>query len=233
MKVLVPATIKSLPRVAVVISGDEEQRHVGVLYRFGDKETSHLHLGFHHYLCDHKPELDGSNAWVGFNYLDEEEANIFATWLAKIWEKNSRRIPYGIMYWKGSHFSPSDGSYISSRLGCGLTCATFIIALFEAFGYDIVDIQTWPSRDSDSIFHEKIISALGNVKYVRSVDIDSEEHQAHIEAQKDNLGIAPRFRPEEVACAVGLYSGDPVGFDQAEMAGQALICDMRKLGVLK
>lgn len=233
MRVLDDTTFTNVPRIAAVISGGEDQRHLGLLYRRGDAELRKLHLGFHHYLCDDAPDLDGTSAWIGCGDLDDTEANTFATWLAKIWEKNHKRMPYGIRYWRGPHFDLADGKYLPSETGCGLTCATFVMALFEAFRYDIVDIETWPNRDSDVDFQNCIIEALNNPRHVRNVDIDSAEHQAHVKSQIDSLGKAPRFRPEEVACSVGLCEGEPISFQVAEPAGQALVSKMRDSGVFR
>lgn len=233
MQVLESATAGNVPRIAAVISGGEEQRHLGLLYRRGDAAMRKLHLGFHHYLCDESPELDGTSAWIGCTDLDDSEANTFATWLAKIWEKNHKRMPYGIKYWRGPHFDPVTGAYLESETGCGLTCATFVMALFEAFRHDIVDIESWPIRDSDADFQGHIVRALQDPRYVRTIEIESAEHQAHIKAQIECLGKAPRFRPEEVACSVGLYDGEPVTFDVAEPAGQGLVDELREAKVLR
>ena len=232
--VLQESTIDNVPRIAAVISGNEDQRHVGVLYRRGDDPLRKLHLGFHHFLLDEEVSVKSANGlslWVGCDDLDDSEANVFATWLAKIFEKNRKTIPYGINYWKGPHFDPADGKYVQSKEGFGLTCATFVIALFEVFGYEIIDIETWPSRDDDNEFHERIIEMLRNPQQVRNVDIDSSEHQAHIQAQISGMGIAPRFRPEEVASSIGLYEGSALPYQVVEPAGRELVIKMQEAGL--
>lgn len=72
----------------------------------------------------------------------------------------------------------------------GLTCATFVEAVFYLAGIVLIDRTGWPSRVGDTSFQLKVVTDF------QSGGID----HAHILANKTRVG-SPRCRPSEIAAA--------------------------------
>ena len=70
----------------------------------------------------------------------------------------------------------------------GLTCATFVLAVFASEGYNLINTTEWPHRPEDEEWHKSIIDTLIYFKA-------EAEHIANVLSEK---GCA-RFRPEEVS----------------------------------
>lgn len=76
-------------------------------------------------------------------------------------------IPYGTVY-GGGVFSIVDGGYLRDvTRESGLTCATFVLALFESVDWVLVDRASWPA-DSERCVHwrDEVVSALVQRGYV-------------------------------------------------------------------
>lgn len=96
------------------------------------------------------------------------------------------------------------GAYLLGPTQKGLTCATFVLAVFEASGFKLAHLDTWPiGREGDKKWQESIIKVLKEKK----------ADENHITMAESEIGIA-RFRPEEVAGA-SLEPNIPVNFDVA------------------
>lgn len=102
------------------------------------------------------------------------------------------------------------GKWLLESTGIGLTCATFVLAVFQAQGLNIARLEEWQARSSDSAWKAKVIAALKprapeQARYL-------EEHELE----------CVRYRPEEVAGAAA-SEGYPVGFDEAQSLGRRIL----------
>lgn len=114
----------------------------------------------------------------------------------------------------------SDGSFQLGDGVHGLTCATFVLAVFEHAGLPLVDVSSWPQRSEDQKFRELIVEALqrdlaklrqkleiytleGVAERVSSTRARVEHLEHHIEVLR-SAPVSARFRPEEVAAASSL-----------------------------
>ncbi|MGM0578302.1 MAG: hypothetical protein ACQEXJ_21440 [Myxococcota bacterium] len=132
-----------------------------------------------------------------------------AGWVALVAEEYSHgRLPYGIDY-TDNHFESATGRWVDEN---GLTCATLVVALFEAQGHETLQRDTWKSRTSDSSWQEKILHLL---------ETRSGCSQEYLEEQRSRVGCL-RFRPEEVAVGIALYPPS-VCFSCAEPLGHGLV----------
>jgi hypothetical protein len=113
--------------------------------------------------------------------------------------------PAGIPY---AFDSPSDcfdsetGQFLLGPSKKGLTCATFVLAIFHAVGLRLLDLTGWPKREEDARWQESIINLLRG-----------RASQEHIDAVTSQVG-AVRVRPEEVAGASAAEI-HPIGFANA------------------
>jgi|WetSurSiteA1Bulk_404760.scaffolds.fasta_scaffold00007_22 hypothetical protein len=209
--------------IAIAITGDNNQRHIGVLFR-KDKNNPPklLHLAFHSRLqCDEPIEYASKFFWLHCPSLSEDEQLQLAVWFETIFAVNGSNIPYGLAYSSSGYFD-QNGKFIQTNENIGLTCATFVMALFEDFDLPIIDTESWMSRDDDKKWQKKIIECMEK-------DMKKYPHlysNTHIETQISNIGVAVRFRPEEVAVSANIFEDGLITFQQAEPLGKKLLEQM-------
>ena len=163
------------------------QNHVGILY-LRDEEPRFCHLAFHFDLRDEPPQKD--YYWDDCNSLVDDPVNgkLFIAKMIRVSEAK-KVISYGF-HFAGAPFAP-DGNFIDfPEVGMGMTCATFVVAVFHSFGFPIVIGETWLGRNDDAAWQTGMISILERCGASKE----------HVEAAKDFVGAA-RYRPEEVAVA--------------------------------
>ena len=187
----------------------DNQLHVGVLYRDYDNKVMFCHLPWHDKLVNEIPQ-DGYYwevcIWVG--NLDEENI-ITLTALINNIARGTRKIPYGFLY-RDTAFDPSGRFLGFHAKGMGLTCATFVVAAFESAGFQILKAKTWKHRRSDVNWQQKLL------RLMRSSGVDAE----HIREVQKTIGSL-RFRPEEVAAAA-TAPAPPIDYSQARKEGRAI-----------
>ena len=184
-----------------------DQRHVGLLYRDNGSQMRMCDLAWHYQFRDQPCPNDYS--WVDVNMQTTNKFVVVAL-IQKIVEKNKLgQIPYAMVY-GGMYFDRQTGVYLKDYVGEGLTCATFIMAVFESMGLPIIDVNSWKPRWSDRRWQEKTIDLLRNGASER-----------HIELLTESIG-APRFRPEEVTASSTLET-QPAKFGKGRWAGFVLL----------
>jgi hypothetical protein len=200
-----------------------DQRHVGVLFRIDINEAPKLlHLAFHLRLkCETHSKYASEYYWLHCSGFSDDEQLQLAVWFEKVFSINGNHIPYGLAYSSTGYFD-QNGVFIKSDKNCGLTCATFIMALFEDFGFPIIDISSWVSRDDDAEWQKRIIASMREDK-ANHPDLYSD---THIDDQILNIGVAARFRPEEVAASANAFKDEPMTFQVAEPLGKEVLIQM-------
>ena len=188
-----------LKTVGIAIRWDRRhnQTHVGVLHRLDDVQL--CHLVFHHILIRELP--DTGYCWADCEMFSGSEGRLsngryFAGFVADA--ARNPNIPFGFAF--DENCFGHDGTYQPMEIGKGLTCATFIIALFHSVGYPIVKLDTWKRRPGDEDWQRKILEILR--------EHATPEHVAAAAAYVNQF----RYRPEEVAAAA-VDPNPPLGFD--------------------
>ncbi|MDM8191122.1 hypothetical protein EVS84_15160 [Pseudomonas koreensis] len=191
-----------------------EQRHAALVFKDRSKKhLSLLHLAWHYTLkCD---PFNAPYRSVPNVHFDEEELEFFAEHASRLYDENTAGIPYGMEYTGASVFN-GDLKFIDSP-GAGLTCATFILGFFDSLGFDIIDLSTWQNRDDDTQWQSGIFASL-----------EPRLSPERKESQKNLIGAAYRFRPEEVVGSFGVFKSVPIKFSEAVDVGQQLLDEMRK-----
>lgn len=196
------------------------QLHAGILYKYKESIKC-VHLAFHYYF--ENQELDKAKFaqnWVEPNIpVLRQEA--MADMLYIIGKRNAERgIPYGLMY-KDTTFA-GDGKLLLGDDEIGLTCATFVLAVFKSLGITLVQVGDWVSRTGDEVWQKSVIETLVDYMNKRGwSDADIEVYTKKIEAE---VGCA-RFRPEEVAVST-MFSHHP---GTQEVIVEAAKCMLGKL----
>lgn len=128
-------------------------------------------------------------------------------------------LPYGVRY-EGANFERTTGELrLLSPTGHGLTCATFVLALFETIDLELLQLDTWQEREDDSRWHGVIVDAIRQCVQRSN---STTEDRAHPGLVADEAPCA-RFRPEEVVAGILRIESLPVSFDVAEPLGVAIV----------
>jgi hypothetical protein len=195
--------------VAVAINNNEAAPHCGIVYTDANGAVR---------LCDMQYENTLENGDVPPHYfwakirLDDQEVLQVAVFVELVIQRaKTSPLPYSTIY------SP-DGFDITGRIrgGVGLTCATFIVAVFDYFRFQIVDLATWRHRPKqDAAFRERIINL--------AVSGGENNFAARLMAEKASF----RLKPWEL-CASATHKLYPVRFRQATKLVKTLSKLVRK-----
>jgi len=201
------APFGDVERLGLAIHQTELGYHSGILY-IENGQARVLHLAFHHMLRD---ELASSPfRWTQIS-LDLDNKIVLAALVARIANKHPA-IPYAFNS-DGVCFDKATGDLLQCPAGRGLTCATFILAVFALFGHPILEGSTWEVRPEDVTWQQAILAMLEG----RS----DPEHCEAVNADRN----APRYRPDEV---VGGATHDdwPVPFATALALAEQIRADL-------
>ena len=191
----------SISTVAIAVGETRlNQRHTGILYRDDDTVTI-LELCWNHDLQRNSP--DPSFLWADPTAHPRRLAHA-ADMCRLVWKANQTfGIPYGFSP-PTECFDPVTGQFLLGPDGYGLTCATFVLAVFHRVGLPLVVYDTWPiDRPGDREWQQQMVSLLKKTHA-------TPEHVAGVER---DVGVV-RFRPEEVAGASTIRP-TPVAFTNA------------------
>lgn len=198
--------------IAVGTAGPD-QRHIGILYRINATElVSFLHLAWHQDL--RQDEVDTGFVWIDPAAVLTARLRQVAAICRQVWRSNQGgTIPYGFSP-PNDCFDRNTSEYLIGPTRHGLTCAGFVLAVFEHAGLRLANYETWPTgRPGDAEWQGRIIQQLE-----RRADPD------HISALRNDIG-AVRFRPEEVAGAA-MVSPLPANFTQAEEGARLVLAGL-------
>ncbi len=162
------------------------QLHAAALYRFDNR----LMIGdLQNHLVTRRTEVRPSNSlfWIAPD-LNQEDQRILAATIDAWLDENEGKIPYSVAHPGGVVFK--DNVWVGNEPGQGLTCATFIVELFNELGIPFIDVETWKPRTGDTEWAERILAMIS--------DSMSPEH---VEAQLAKIGQTIRIRPADIAAA--------------------------------
>jgi hypothetical protein len=191
---LQPADIA--PGVFIGFSGPE-QLHCGIVYEgaASNGQFCAMHLAWH---CLLKVENDISTLQkyaLVKSLIQPELLEVLSATCRRISRKPSNQmIPYGIAFSK-SYFDEREELVLEPGEH-GLTCATFVIAVFRRAGIILLDVEAWTFREEDVDWKNAVIEIQRDHLAQGRFNIT----QAHV----DNLlaeNKFSRFRPEEVAAS--------------------------------
>ena len=136
----------------VICRTDQGNLHAGMLYVDENDIECVLHLGWEDYLGTDWGSKSGlSHQLWASPPIDETRLDSIAGLCQLILErhKKDRKFPYALQF-LGSHFS-EDGRLVVGDGARGLTCATFILAVFRSFGIDLIDEESWECRREEDL----------------------------------------------------------------------------------
>ncbi|MCI0643159.1 MAG: hypothetical protein L0Y72_18235 [Gemmataceae bacterium] len=201
--------LAEMGRVVVAIKPiSDQQCHLGILHRREKRsDIRFLNLQWHFQLAD---EIAPPNYhWIDMN-LPAARAKQIAARCRQVWRSSGKFIPYGFSL-PTDNFDEKTGEFLFGPTNLGLTCATFVLAVFEFASIRLLDYTTWRPREDDSLWQQRIVEML------EEQDADAE----HVEAVRQTVGCL-RFRPEEVAAGAALFPPTASFDSTCELATQIL-----------
>lgn len=205
------SSIPSIGPFAVAIAKTAiDQTHLGILYRDGENKLWFLHLAWNYKLLSRTFPLT-------YQWLPTDQPSPILKFLAVICDnirKQNPPIPYGLSK-AGILFSPTTGEILRTENGTGLTCASFILAIFSTYNLQLFKEEEWP-EDANMAWQEKIVFYL----------IQSNAPPEQVQAVSREVGQAKRFTPSEVLGA-SAEPNWPIGFTRAAELAQAIDVQLR------
>jgi len=99
-------------------------------------------------------------------------------------------VPYGLT--RPGRFFDTAGGQLKAPATVGLTCASFVLEVFDVAGLPLIVYDTWPSPDAEDIRAQK--------EYYDRLEADPKVDRAHVKAYASEIGNN-RYRPLQVAGA--------------------------------
>lgn len=186
---------------------DHDNLHAGLFYT-AEGEQRFLHLASQDVLLN-AWDLEGG-IWVNA-IIDPIQEMGFAEMCAIIWENYTTRFPrhfdYGV-HWNGSTFD-KDGVPQLADGAQGMSCASFVLSVFESVGVTLVDMTNWPTRKLEDLQMVSAFSFMGLPVQKRILG--------------EIIGGALRVRPQEmfVACEMSRPL-EPVAFEDLQLRANEL-----------
>ena len=200
-----------VPLTVFVTSG---LRHAGIV-AFDRRRQSYrfIHLAWEDDLKD--APFHPSRGFLVNPDIEIERGQVIAAYCRKVHDRNRGRLPYSFSQPAGI-FDKRTGNFLRRRTRLGLTCSSFVLAIFDACGVPLVSFISWPRNVKSDIDRQKeYIQALKD----QGVDSDT------IAERSKEIGN-PRVAPGEAA-ALAALSPYPNTFSQLYSKGGAIL---RSLG---
>lgn len=211
--------------VSVSISGSEDQRHLGLHVVDGENVLIY-HLAWHCFFfkntdAEYRDRIAPKYMLVPLEHFTPHEMLHIYRHLIAIHSRNGRAIPYGFKYVVDSVLTREGLVPPDLPPGSGLTCSTFVLQVLRNNEFFILDTESWESREGDAAWQAGILAALKEYA-----------PQAHIEALTECVGVAVRFRPEEVAGCARAYEETSILFPEGILLGERVVTEMRDSGTM-
>lgn len=213
--------------IAIGICDTGPNFHTGIVHRDPDGAVWFLEQAFH-ILTRNNPAQATSLRYGGrFLYvvpdLEEDRAKNFAALcrlVAKCLVDNSiGGYAYALRYDEATRFDSFTGE-LAMPNGIGLSCSTFVIAMFRSARIRFIDFDGWPVRSGDIVAQKRLVELLERHRDRGQASAD------HVEKVRNEIGCV-RARPEEIAgvCLLRL----PGKYPAAEVAGEAVLHSLKEL----
>lgn len=160
-----------------------------MLHRVSEREPVHiLHLAWHERLRSEPPSSDYV-VWTR-PQIEGDRGLAIAAFCRRIAKLSSKQqVPYGFS--QPNDFFDSSGGFVRGPSRVGLTCASFVLAVFHTAGVPLARTDEWPLPTIEDLARQKEL--LEQLKERQT----PAEHVSACEAEVGNV----RFRPLEVAGA--------------------------------
>lgn len=164
--------------ISVEYHPQTDSYHSGVIYRQNPNSAPRLlHLAWHFDLRN-ESSICPQSIWSSPN-IPEPRLKQVAASCRLIWKKHEKQgLPYAFSSPKA--FFDLSGDFISRPNRIGLTCSSFVLAVFHHARIHLLDYGTWQHRDEDLKRKDDLLDYLSKTKSVDSNHIDAVNKQVHL-----------------------------------------------------
>lgn len=200
-----------------------DQLHCGLIYvERGNPRLLHLQW---HYDLENIPlsEFQGKLFWIKptISFRHTDSLNTFCRVLAN---HKTLKVPYGLNFVETAFKSDGNLTFGSSEFG--LTCATFVMAVFEYVSQPLIDKTNWDYGDSDRKGgDEQWQKGVWNTLQTNFPEEES-KWQTQIDAAVEKSPF--RYRPNDIFASCSSALTRPVSFDQLDAISQQLQRELTK-----
>ena len=186
-RLLVSDSVNDIPHIGIGCrrfrSAGRIITHTAVFYRDADEKVWALHFGAPRLIIrDDKHAKHFGWAIPCAPEFDQDSLTLLADLCELIYNRynNSQEILYGLRFSYDVKFGNYTGEIELGEMR-GVTCATFVLAIFNSYGFRLLDIDSWEPRDEDVEWQHWISGVF-------------HDHDPDIASEMPCL----RFRPQEV-----------------------------------
>lgn len=187
---LTPVTTAPMADAVVTVCKSPVGAHVGISYRVDDAGARrHLHLAFHFLLKDDEAPADDA-LWVAprLDQVALMDVRASAQLIAR--RHKDGQVPYAFK--RGARLLPATGA-LELNGSLGLTCATFLEAVFARANVPLLDAATWedgrsPERRAEDEAAQRLL-----VTWLRQTP-DAAKHTELVEGEGSPLHEDPGGR---------------------------------------
>ena len=192
--------------------------HVGMLYKVDGGSPRICHLKGHFDFKDESPPE--GYFWLQAAYKNEITLRNIAAFCAVVGPINVDQIPFGYRYNEArQHFELKSGKFLGQGIQDGLTCATFVLAIFATLNIPFIRLTEWTTDPMDALWQMQLQEAMA-----RHLKLPPSSPEV---AEWAKQAGAVRFRPQDVAAAAAI-SSKPVGHAAAVELGEKIIRDVKR-----
>jgi hypothetical protein len=211
------------PYVALAIGEPRaNQRHTGIFFRFGQSDQHEfLHLAWQCALV--RTHVNANYLWVDPAIPQRRLLQVAAICDTIANANLSDGIPYSFGP-PNDCFSVNDCKFLLGPTNTGLTCASFVLAVFHRAGFPLIRYGSWPPPDAEDIaWQRQVVESLTN----KQITDPAKVTQAHIDAVRLEVGSSVRYRPEHVAAAALKRKRRPVRHRAIDRLGELIVRRIR------
>ena len=203
--------LDEMGQCGVAICGNTNTTHSGLLLRYPDDPVVYLlHLQTDDLKLKQIPGCPHGCVW-GIPTVPEARLDDIAKKAILVKDVNKdERVPYGFSTPEG-FFDNETGNMLLGPDNIGLTCATFILAIFHMSRINLIDYSSWKPRKEDEPPQQALVDNLV------AIGCDKGEVEA---VKKQMNGI--RYRPEEVIAAA-ISAPEIKTMEQLEPLGKQVV----------
>jgi hypothetical protein len=221
---VLPMPIDDIDHIAVAFGRSVRPFiHSGIIYRDDRDSLLFLDLDLKGDISSDSLEAKRATrfAWtipIGVSGITLEQIASLCQYLAEI----KPRVPYGFKY-TPSVFRTEAGSIQFSTSGdsFGLTCATFVLCVFESHNVRLLKENEWDCRVDDENWQSAVYELMRNNGETFGIP------QTEIDRNQGDIPCI-RFRPQEVIAACRSRE-IPLGFHEAELLGNECLASLNAM----
>lgn len=220
--------VTEIQNIAVVISEPSPgQRHTGLLYRVDESDpVKFLHLAWQ---CDLRSvNFETLKTKLNYDWVAPKIHELRLQQLAAICdaianENQPQSVRYGFTSPVGV-FDKETKRFLLGPTEGGLTCASFVLSVFDVAQLQLVKYSGWPLPDSDDYaWQESVLNQLEQYRLIKPNLVSQE----HIDCVRKEVGNSVRYRPEQVAAACAIRERRPIKYRYAKELGKQVVNFLR------